>query len=1119
MIKKRNALALLLGAFAMIVCSFVGCKTESDDDDTVAVTGITFDCGASASIVQGASLTITATVAPANATNKAITWASSDTTIATVDEGIVIASTTKTGDVTITATAKDGSGISQSVVITVAQKVVPATAIALDASTLPVAKDSTGTLTATLTPANATSTVTWTSSDETIATVTNGIVTGVANGTVTITAACETYTATATVNVTVPFNGFDITIPQTFVSGEYAAKVFTSADSSTSSAAGYYEPAKVNGKRLETGIEVAIGDTLYFYADSKGYGDGDSDGGMFFNYYALGDAAVNAAAASNKAYVAIYPMSSTAASLKITIKARAAQASQSRIAFTDNNNVVLARTDDYMSAGTRTYYAYVAPGQKIKMCNGGKLGGGIYIYSITLEESTEAVSTTVGVIIPAAESVAATSVYTAGAPLTAKGTSGTVTAAVTPAGADQAVTWASSDSTIASVDSATGVVTPLATGTATLTATCSTDSSLTGTCDVTVIAVTGVTLDQTTIDSTKATVGGPNVTLNATVEPALAEQTVTWTSSDSSKVTVSSAGVLAFVAAGNATITATAIDGTTVGTCAVTVGEAVTINSVTLTKNTTTIYVGASETLAYTIDPSGQAVTWTSSDPTVATVSDAGKVTALAAGTTTITCASYTDSTKSSTCTVTVEAPVDQPLYYIGNGTAPTISDGVVSGLTGTGYLAFNQNVFAADVTTVTIKATICWSASSGTYAGFGFVGTNDGMWSDTTAAVNYLTAGPQGIKGGSGDGLTTAPTYTGATSYVCEATYTNNTYAYTIYASDGTTVYSAEKTITDTSRVPFKSYQTVYPTIGGVGAGNAAYSNISVIVDGVTYPCTSIGTLTADSRTSVTTGGTAAYELTTTVYGDATASPKGSDAVVTLANVSLENLTSNGVAGTWSWDNTTATATGGANISTTATFIPTDSTTYKKAVKTAVTITITDSRAAGTIMSYAWDATTYPVSYQSGTCGSMGSSSTGYTVIDTYVFNNTNDGTKTSTASGKFAASGGYWQGRNTVLYVPIDSSRVSSTNNATLVLTAKAIGSPIYGSSNGSIALTTDSTALTYTYTFTAADTTGATVAAAMTAASNSTVTVTSTDPYLRIKLPTADVYISKITLTYTK
>lgn len=84
---------------------------------TVSVTGLKLDKD-SLTLQENGSDILTATVEPADATNKAVTWASSDNNIATVSEdGTVTA--INAGTATITATAADGSGISASCNLTV----------------------------------------------------------------------------------------------------------------------------------------------------------------------------------------------------------------------------------------------------------------------------------------------------------------------------------------------------------------------------------------------------------------------------------------------------------------------------------------------------------------------------------------------------------------------------------------------------------------------------------------------------------------------------------------------------------------------------------------------------------------------------------------------------------------------------------------------------------------------------------------------------------------------------------------------------------------------------------------------------------------------------------------
>ena len=175
------------------------------------------------------------------------------------------------------------------------------------------------------------------------------------------------------------------------------------------------------------------------------------------------------------------------------------------------------------------------------------------------------------------------------------------------------------------------------------------------------------TVNSVTVSPASATLD-PNDTqqLTATVDatPASADKTVTWTSSDPSVATVSESGLVTAVAQGTATITATSnLDNTKSGTCSVTVNAPaapIPVTAIALNKSTTTIAIGDSETLTIIYTPAeantGKAVTWTSSNTSVATVDNSGKVTGVAIGTATITATSTTDASITASCAVTVQA-------------------------------------------------------------------------------------------------------------------------------------------------------------------------------------------------------------------------------------------------------------------------------------------------------------------------------------------------------------------------------------------------------------------------------------------------------------------------------
>lgn len=146
---------------------------------------------------------------------------------------------------------------------------------------------------------------------------------------------------------------------------------------------------------------------------------------------------------------------------------------------------------------------------------------------------------------------------------------------------------------------------------------------------------------------------GQTSTLTATIKPDNAtDKTVTWSSSDEAVVIVNADGQVTAKSLGQAVITAKS--GEVSAECTVIV-EATPVESVTLNQTTATLKAEQTLQLTATVSPdtaTDKTVTWTTSDATVATVSETGLVTALKVGTAVIT-ATATSGVKAE-CTVTV---------------------------------------------------------------------------------------------------------------------------------------------------------------------------------------------------------------------------------------------------------------------------------------------------------------------------------------------------------------------------------------------------------------------------------------------------------------------------------
>lgn len=192
----------LTGSALSLTASPVFVKISGSTPATVAVTGVSLNKAATTLAVNQTE-TLTATVAPNNATNKSVTWTSSNTNIATVSTaGVVTAKAA--GTATVTVKTADG-GKTASCVVTVSTAVIAVTGVTLNKTATTLAIGKTETLTASVAPTNATNkSVTWSSNNANIASVSNtGVVTGKVAGTAVITVRTADGGKTATCTVTV----------------------------------------------------------------------------------------------------------------------------------------------------------------------------------------------------------------------------------------------------------------------------------------------------------------------------------------------------------------------------------------------------------------------------------------------------------------------------------------------------------------------------------------------------------------------------------------------------------------------------------------------------------------------------------------------------------------------------------------------------------------------------------------------------------------------------------------------------------------------------------------------------------------------------------------------------
>ena len=271
------------------------------------------------------------------------------------------------------------------------------------------------------------------------------------------------------------------------------------------------------------------------------------------------------------------------------------------------------------------------------------------------------------------------------------------------------VTWQSSNTTVATVN-ASGAITTLAVGTASITATSESRSGF-ATLTVTAPPPAPVATVSVVVAPTSVIAGQPSqatATLRDANSNVLSGRVITWQSSNTTVATVDANGLVTTLAAGTANITATSESQSGFATLTVTapVGQVATI---TVTLAPQSVAVGQnSQGTATPLDANGnvvpvQNIQWDSSDPTIATVDANGRVTTLKVGTTDIS-AKARGRTGTATLIVTV-VPVANVSVSLASPTVPV-----------------NQTTQATAILTDTNGATltgriIVWTTSDATVA------------------------------------------------------------------------------------------------------------------------------------------------------------------------------------------------------------------------------------------------------------------------------------------------------------------------------------------------------------------------------------------------------------------
>lgn len=159
-------------------------ESEIKPEETIPVTGVSLS--GPKELALGETAQMTGTVCPSMATDKALTWGSSDTSVIAVDPfGEITAQGVGSAEITATAT----NGMTESVTVQVYQ---PAESISADVEGLTMVAGESNTLEVTVLPENTTHSISWSSSDPSVAVVDEaGVIQALSEGETMLTATCD----------------------------------------------------------------------------------------------------------------------------------------------------------------------------------------------------------------------------------------------------------------------------------------------------------------------------------------------------------------------------------------------------------------------------------------------------------------------------------------------------------------------------------------------------------------------------------------------------------------------------------------------------------------------------------------------------------------------------------------------------------------------------------------------------------------------------------------------------------------------------------------------------------------------------------------------------------------
>ena len=565
------------------------------------ITGITLN-KKSLELERGEKTKVTATIAPSNADgDKTVKWSSNKTSVATVSSDGTITAVAK-GNATITATTSNGKTATCSVTVG-----VPLKSISFEngVKEKTLNKGENFNLKVIYNPedTDASKTITWSSTDTSVAKVENGKVTAVGIGETTITAtASNGKKAECKVKVVNPLVSISIKDSTSIQYGQTEKLVVT------------YNPEDTTDDK-----------TINWESSDKNIAEISADGTITAKN--VGTATITAKTTTGKTancVVTVLPVELNSISIK-----------EQNVTLNKNENKNLTVTyNPENTTDDKTVTWEVADTNIVTIDETGKITPvNAGTTTITAKVGEKTATTTVTVVIPL-ESINLNETDKK----LLKNETLDLSVIYNPEDTtdDKTVEWSSTDEKVAKVED--GKVTTLASGTTYIKAKVGDKEA---SCKVSVIVpLTGIKLNKESVTLLK----GQTDTLITTFAP---EDTTfvgkaSYKSSDESIITVNEDGKLTAIKEGEATITATVKDGENEfsATCEVTVKE-IPLNTITIDKKDFELNVSETEKLNVIFEPENttddKTIEWSSSDESIVSVDNEGVVTAKAEGTAIIT--------------------------------------------------------------------------------------------------------------------------------------------------------------------------------------------------------------------------------------------------------------------------------------------------------------------------------------------------------------------------------------------------------------------------------------------------------------------------------------------------